>query len=89
MFRPHTQYLDLGSGFHIVELLDEQGNKHLVQIAVGHEACPACGGVYPKTNVGEIDPKAAVANITAELEQSRQSLLQYAKKHGVQVKSGH
>jgi hypothetical protein len=89
MFRPHTQYLDLASGYHVIELLDEHGTKHLVQIAVGHEACPACGAVQPKNNVGEIDPKAAVTEVSTALEQSRQDLLEYAKKHGVRVKSGH
>jgi hypothetical protein len=85
MFRPHTQYLDPATGFHVIELQDENGVRHLVQIAVGHEACPACGAVYPKNNLGEIDPKAAVAKINAALDQSRANLLEYAKKHGVKI----
>jgi len=49
MFSVHQQYLDLASGFHVIELRDERGNRHMVQLAVGHDACPACGAVHPKT----------------------------------------
>ena len=44
MYSLHQQYLDLASGFHVIELRDERGNLHLVLLAVGHNACPACGG---------------------------------------------
>ena len=56
MYQLHHQYLDSASGFHVIELRDEHGNQHLMQIAVGHDACPACGAVHLKTNVGELDP---------------------------------
>ena len=86
MFRVHTQYLDAASGFHVIELRDEHGTQHLVQIAVGHTACAACGAVYAKDALDEIDPKAVVAKVNAALDQSRQNLLSYAKRHGVRVK---
>lgn len=86
MFQTHSQYIDVESGFHVIELRDDLGTKHVLQIAIGHEACPACGGVYPKTNTNEIDPKAAAANAAAALNRSRENLLAYAEKHGVRVK---
>jgi hypothetical protein len=86
MFQTHAEYIDPESGFHVIELRDEHGARHLVQIAIGHEACPACGSVYPKTNTEEIDPKAAAANVAASLNLSQRNLLAYAAKHGVKVK---
>ena len=86
MFQVHAQYLDPASGFHVIELRDEDGVQHLVQIAVGHEKCYACGAVYPKDALGEIDPKAAVAKVNAALDQSRENLLNYVKKHGLKVR---
>ena len=56
MYSLHQQYLDLGSGFHVIELRDERGNRHLVQLAIGHDACPACGAVYPKRQPGRPGP---------------------------------
>ena len=61
MYSLHQQYLDMASGFHVIELRDERGNRHLIQLAVGHDACPACGAVHPKDNLGSLDPAAAVA----------------------------
>ena len=87
MFQVHTQYLDASSGFHVIELRDERGVQHMVQIAVGHEKCYACGAIYPKDAVGAIDPKAAVAKVNAALDQSQQNLLSYASKHGLKVRS--
>jgi len=86
VYQLYQQFLDTASGFHVIELRDERGNKHLVQIAVGHDACPACGAVHPKTNIGELDPKAAVAQVIAELDYSQQNALAYAKKHGLQIR---
>jgi hypothetical protein len=86
MFQAHTQYIDAESGFHVIELRDEHVARHMVQIAIGHEACPACGCVYPKNNVGEIDPREAAKQAAAGLEHSRQRLLAYAGKHGVHVR---
>ena len=86
MFQVHTQYLDPASGFHVIELRDEHGVQHMVQIAVGHEKCYACGAVYPKDSLGEIDPKAMVAKVNAALDQARQNRLSYAKKHGLKMR---
>ncbi len=68
MYSLHQQYLDLASGFHVIELRDERGNRHLIQLAVGHDACPACGAVHPKDNLGSLDPAAAVRQINQAAE---------------------
>lgn len=86
MFRVHSQHVDTGSGFHVIELRDEHGQRHLVQIAIGHQSCPACGAVYPKDNLEEIDPQAAASQACTALNHSRQSMAAYAAKHGVRVK---
>jgi hypothetical protein len=86
MFSVHQQYLDLASGFHVIELRDERGNRHMVQFAVGHDACPACGAAHPKTNLGSLDPAAAVHQICTALNTSQHKMLNYAGKHGLTVK---
>jgi hypothetical protein len=86
MFRVHSQHVDTSTGFHVIELRDEHGARHLVQIAVGHQSCAACGAVYPKDDLGEIDPKAAVAKITAELDCSLKNIAEYATRHSVRMK---
>ena len=85
MFEVTEQYLDTASGFHVIKLRHGK-TEHIVQIAVGHDTCPACGAVHPKTNIGELDPKAAVAQVIAELDYSQQNALAYAKKHGLQIR---
>ncbi len=86
MYRLHQQYLDLASGFHVIELRDERGNRHLVQLAVGHTACPACGTVQPKDNLDALDPVAAVAQVSEALNTSQRQILAYAAKHGLTVR---
>jgi hypothetical protein len=86
MYSLHQQYLDLASGFHVIELRDERGHQHLVQLAVGHDACPACGAVHPKDNLDTLDPAAAVRQINEALNTSQQQMLIYAAKHGLAVK---
>jgi hypothetical protein len=86
MFSLHQQYLDLGSGFHVIELRDERGNRHLVQLAVGHDACPACGAVYAKNNLAALDPAAAVQQVKEALNASQQQMLTYAGKHGLTIR---
>jgi hypothetical protein len=86
MFSLHQQYLDLGSGFHVIELRDERGNRHLLQLAIGHDACPACGAVHPKDNLGNLDPAAAVREVAQVLNTSQQQMLTYAGKHGLTVR---
>lgn len=70
---------------HVIELRD--GEKiHLVQIAVGHNSCIACGRVHPKTNLDELDPKAMVAQVVESLNSSHTNMHEYAKKHGIPIK---
>jgi hypothetical protein len=86
MFNLHQQYLDLASGFHVIELRDERGHRHLLQLAIGHDACPACGAVHPKDNLGTLDPAAAVDQVKSALNTSHQQMLAYAGKHGLAVR---
>ena len=80
------QHLDLASGFHVIALKDERGHQHIVQIAVGHDSCPACGHITPKDGLDQIDPKALVAQINESLNASHAAMLEYAKKHGLTIK---
>lgn len=84
-FQIHQQHVDLGSGFHVIELRDGK-KSHLVQIAIGHDSCPACGHVYPKTNLDEIDPKTMVAQVNESLDSSHSAMHAYARKHNLEVK---
>jgi hypothetical protein len=86
MFQLHSQHIDMASGFHLIELRDAAGNKHIVQIAVGAEKCPMCGAVYPKDNLGAIDPKAMVATVIDGLQAAQANVHAYSKKHGLKVK---
>lgn len=82
----HQQYLNLDSGFHVLDFRDEKGRQHLVQIAVGLEGCPACGRVHPKDSLGEIDPKVLAGEVNEAVNTSHAAMLEYAKKHGIPVK---
>jgi hypothetical protein len=86
MYRIHTQFLDLASGFHVIELRDERGHRHLLQLAIGHTACPACGAVQPKDNLGALDPAVAVASVNEALNTSQRQMLAYAEKHGLALR---
>jgi uncharacterized protein (UPF0212 family) len=86
MYSIHKQQVDMASGFHVIELRDERGHQHFVQIAVGHNCCPACGAVYPKDNLGDIDPKAMLRDVAESLNKSEADVNEYAKKHGLKVK---
>ena len=86
MYSLHQQYLDLASGFHVIELRDERGHRHLIQLAIGHDTCPACGMVHAKDNLGALDPAGAVQQVTSALNTSQQQMLTYAAKHGLMVK---
>lgn len=86
MYNVHSQHLDLASGFHVIELRDEKGHTHIVQIAVGADSCPACGHAHPKDYLGQIDPKAMVAEVNANLNKSQADMLAYARKHGIPIK---
>lgn len=86
MYEVAEEFLDTRSGFHVVRLRrDTDGHEHLVQIAVGHSTCAACGAI--RASVGrDIDPKKAVADVIRELEASHAAMLDYAAKHGVNVR---
>lgn len=84
-FQIQTQHIDLASGMHVIELGDAQGHKHIVQIAIGHDACPACGAVHQKDLEGII-PQAAVAQVVESLNASHANMHEYAKKHGIPIK---
>lgn len=84
-FQIHEQYLDLNAGFHVIELRDGK-TSHIVQIAVGADSCPACGHLTPKDNLGQLDPKAAVAEINAALNASHTAMHVYAEKHGIPIR---
>ena len=86
MFQRHSEYIDTDAGFHVVELRDGRGNRHLVQIALRHDTRIACGKVTPNGNLGELDPKAMVAEVVDQLNASHAAMLEYAAKHGVMVK---
>jgi hypothetical protein len=86
MYSLHQQYLDLSGGFHVIELRDERGHRHLIQLAIGHDACPACGTVHAKDNLGALDPAAAIQQVRDVLNTSQQQMLSYAAKHGLTVK---
>jgi hypothetical protein len=86
MYNLHRQYLDMAGGFHVIELRDERGSRHLLQLAIGHDACPACGAVHPKDNLGALDPAAAIAAVHEMLNTSQRQMLDYARKHGLTVK---
>lgn len=86
MYSIQSQHLDLASGFHVIVLENERRKRHVLQIAVGHDCCPACGAAYAKDNLGHIDPKAAAAQAIAELNSSESGMLAYAEKHGLAVR---
>jgi hypothetical protein len=86
MYNLHSQHLDLASGFHVIELRDERGNRHVLQLAVGADNCPACGHVQPKDALDALDPAAAVAQVNEALNTSQRQMLSYAAKHRLAVK---
>jgi len=85
VFEVTEQYLDTASGFHVIKLRHGK-TEHIVQIAVGHDTCPACGRVAPKDNLGELDPKAMVQGVQDDMNKSLQAQLAYAKKHGIPIR---
>jgi hypothetical protein len=86
VYSVYAQHLNTASGFHVIELRNEHGHQHLVQIPIAHDSCPACGHVHPKTGLDEIDPKALVAQVVESLNASHANMLAYAQKHGLKVK---
>ena len=86
MYSLHEQYVDLAGGFHVIELRDERGHRHLIQLAIGYDSCPACGRVHPKDNLEALDPAAAIAGVNEALNTSQRQMLTYAGKHGLRVR---
>jgi hypothetical protein len=86
MYSLHQQYLDLASGFHVIELRDERGNRHVLQLAVGHDSCPSCGAVRPKNDLDILDPAPSIRQALEELNTSQQHALMYAARYGLKVK---
>lgn len=84
MFALHEQYIDAASGFHVVVLRDGK-KEHILQIGIGHDSCPACGVVHPKSLDG-VDPKQAVTSAISALDAQQAEMLEYAQKHGVKVR---
>lgn len=85
-FQIHSQHVDTASGFHVIELRDERGNRHMVQIAIGHLSCPACGKVYPRDVLTQVDPRLAVADVINSLDHSQALQKEYAERYGLAVK---
>jgi hypothetical protein len=82
-----TQHVDKQLGMHIIHLRDAWSKAHhIVQILIGHDSCPLCGHVKPKTNTGELDPRKIVAQEVAALEKVHSNIDSYSKRHGVPVK---
>lgn len=80
-------FVDPRTGYHVIPLIEaESGAEHKLQITVGHDSCPHCGTVSPKTNLGEIDTQAIIAGEIASLNMSHGLIQEYAKKHRVAVR---
>lgn len=81
------QVVDHQLGMHIVHLEDSLTKaQHKLQICIGADSCPHCGHVVPKTNTGELDPRALIAAETAALEQVHADINRYAKTHKVRAR---
>lgn len=59
------------------------GAEHHLVIYAGHDSCPTCGHVKPKTNTGQLDFKAILKEEIANLEKSHAQSVAYAKKFNV------
>lgn len=82
------EHADLSLKRHYIVLEESlTGEQHHVAIYLGHDACPTCGHVTPKTETGEIDLKMILEEEIAGLEQSAQQTLAHAVKHRVTIKT--
>ena len=61
------------------------GAEHHIVIHTGHDSCPTCGHVKPKTNTGDLDFKAILREELANLEQSRMQSAAYVHRHNIPV----
>jgi hypothetical protein len=86
VYEIHEQFVDTKSGMHVVRLRrNTDGHEHLVQIHIGHSACPTCGAIRHALG-REINPKVAVADVIKDLEASYLAMLDYAHKHEVSLR---
>lgn len=80
------QHVDKALGHDIIHLHEPQsGAEHIIQIIVGHQSCPVCGHVRPKTDLGDIDRHAIIAQEIANLELSHANAEAWARKHRIPI----
>jgi hypothetical protein len=80
------EFVDHQTGMHVMHLENPVTKAtHKLQIWIGMDSCPGCGHVMPKTNTGEIDPRAHEAAELAALDQVHDNIDAYARKHRVPV----
>jgi hypothetical protein len=78
------QHINYALGMHVLWFEEAlSGASHRLQILIGHEFCPLCGHVWPKTNTGELDPQAFEAAELVALTQSHANMDAYGKKNGI------
>jgi hypothetical protein len=84
LWKRTKQYIDYATGHHVFWFEEAlSGASHRLQIIIGHESCPLCGHVWPRTNTNQLDPQAFEAAELAALAQSHANMDAYAKKNGV------
>lgn len=84
------EHIDHQIGMHVIHLEHAFTKaQHKLQIWLGMDACPLCGHVVPKTNTGELDPHAFVAQEIAALERVHGNIEAYARKHRVPIRRHH
>jgi len=78
--------VDLSLKRHYMVLEESQtGEQHHVAIYLGHDSCPLCGHVKPKTETGELDMQAILRQEIAALEASAAQTTAHARKHNVKM----
>lgn len=80
------QHVDKALGRHYIVLHEPgTGAEHHTIIYTGHDSCPTCGHVKPKTNLGEIDLKELLKSEIAALEAAHAQTHAWAQKHNVPI----
>ena len=81
------EHVDKQIGHHIIHMQEAWSKaEHIVQIIIGKDSCPLCGHVWPKTNTGELDPRAIKAAELASLELVHKNMDAYAKKNSIAIR---
>jgi uncharacterized protein (UPF0212 family) len=81
-----SEHVDVELGYHIAKLKNHAtGQEHIVQIAIGHEACPHCGGAKAKAGLSEFVPQDQIATVIEELNRSHTDIQEYARRHGLRT----